>query len=129
MGSVRLRRGRPILYTVAFLVVLSLPALCLAAASPKKGGNTILLFLGTESDENREDAGVPEGEDYEPSEEVQTEVEDASPEWDEFSESPDSQRSDEDLDPGSWIHVLEQPSIWDARNKQVLHLWPTFSFD
>jgi len=128
MGSIR--RGRPILRALVFLVVVSLlSALCVAAASPKKGGNTILLFLGTESDDR--DAGVAEGEDNEPLEQVETEVEDASPEWDEFSDTPDAQHSDEDLDPGSWIHVLEQPSIWDTRNQQVLDLqqFSTFNAD
>ena len=124
MGPVRWRRGRRIMCALAFMVVLSLPALCVAAASPaKKAGSTILLFLGSESDEGREDGSLSDSEDV-ASENVPTEVEDASPAWDEFSESEDSQRSDEDLDPGSWSQVLEQPSIWDSRNKRVCNRLP-----
>lgn len=119
MGPVRWRRGRGITYVLAFMVVFSLPALCVAAASPaKKAGATIVLFSVSESDEGREDGDLFESEEA-PSENVLAEVEEAAPAWDEFSDGHDSQRSDEDLDPGSWSQVLEQPSIWDSRNPRV----------
>lgn len=116
MGPMRWQRGRGVMYALVFIVVLSIPALCVAAASPTKKGSpaTILLFLGSESD----DGSLSDNEDA-PSENAPAEVEEPPPAWDEFSESHDSQRSDEDLDPGSWSQVLEQPSIWDTRNKQV----------
>uniref|UniRef100_A0A7I4C8R2 ERAD-associated E3 ubiquitin-protein ligase component HRD3A n=2 Tax=Physcomitrium patens TaxID=3218 RepID=A0A7I4C8R2_PHYPA len=116
MGLSRWRGGGIILLAVALIVVLSLPALCTAAAnSPKKDGSTILLFLGSDSDDNRDDGSLPDGEDG-PSDSLQGKAEDAPPEWDEFSDSQDSPRTDEDLDSGSWSQVLEEPSIWDSRN-------------
>ncbi|KAG0601960.1 hypothetical protein M758_11G151000 [Ceratodon purpureus] len=116
MGRVRWRRGRGITYALAFIVVLSLPAFYVAASAPKKAGAKIVLFSMSESDEGREDGSVYESEDS-ASENLPAEVEEeATPAWDEFSDGHDSQRSDEDLDPGSWSQVLEQPSIWDSRN-------------
>lgn len=101
-------------FLVLFVCLLDRVA---AASTPRKNGNAILLFLGP--DEAREESGVSEGEEYEAIEEVETEAEDASPEWDEFRDTPDVPFSDEDLDPGSWVHVLEQASIPDTRNQQV----------
>jgi hypothetical protein len=122
---VRWRRGRGIACAVALVVVLWLPVLNVAAASPvKKAGSTILLFLGSESDEGREDGSISDGEDPASENSVPAEVDEAPPAWDEFSEGQDSQRSDEDLDPGSWSQVLEQPSIWDSRNPRVCHKSP-----
>lgn len=122
MGPVRWRRGRGITFALAFIVVLSLPALCVGSASAtKKGGSpTFVLLLGSESDESREDGGISDGDEA-GSENVPAEVDEAPPAWDEFSESPESQRSDEDLDLGSWSQVLEQPSIWDSRNPKVCY--------
>lgn len=58
------------MYIVVFFVVLFFFVFCFVVVSLKKGGNIILLFLGIELDENREDVGVFEGEDYELFEEV-----------------------------------------------------------
>lgn len=108
------------MYALVFIGMLSIPAF--AASSSKKGAPTILLFLGPESDENRDDDGslLSDGEEEAASSEnAPAEVEEPPPAWDEFSDSHDSLRTDEDLDPGSWSQVLEQPSVWDTRNPQV----------
>lgn len=85
------------------IIILSFSALSVASSQPKKAAPaTILLFL---DEEDSFDGGNVPAEVDEPD----------SAAWDEFNWS----LSDEDLDPGSWSQVLENPSIWDTRNKQV----------
>lgn len=114
-------RLRTLFPAFVLVMVIFLHAISVTEAA-KKGGNTILLFLG-EAEESR-DEGSMSDEDVAPSESsIQADSHQEAPEWDEFGDNQDSQQSDEDLDPGSWSQVLEQPSIWDVRNKEVSPTW------
>lgn len=117
MGLNPIWRLRTLFPAFVLVMVIFLHAISVTEAA-KKGGNTVLLFLG-EAEESRDEGSVSD-EDVAPSESsIQADSHQEAPEWDEFGDNQDSQQSDEDLDPGSWSQVLEQPSIWDVRNKEV----------